>query len=323
MSNRVPADRPQIASETARAELEVLVVGEALIDIVDTGSELIEHVGGSPANVALGLGRRGAAVGLLSQLADDARGRMIIDHLEASGVTVLEESRSASSTSTARARIASDGQATYEFDISWRAIGAPNGLTPRLVHTGSIAAFLEPGASSVRSLLRAGSAAEVTFDPNIRPALVGERGDALAAYEATARSATVVKMSDEDASWLYPGSSVDRVVDEVLALGPMLVAVTLGERGVVIANAEHRVQIPAVQVAAVDTIGAGDTFMASLIHSVLAHGSRGLHRDVLERIGRDAVRAASITVARAGADLPWESEIARADAVVAPVAGAE
>lgn len=312
MSNRSQADLAGMCGEGQVLDLKVLVVGEALIDLVETGGDLVEHVGGSPANVALGLGRRGVNVSLLSQIGRDARGRIIIDHLEASGVTVLSDSISSAPTSTACARIGSHGQATYEFDIDWGAVRLPSDGAPRLVHTGSVAAFLEPGASSVRRLLRDGSATDVTFDPNIRPALVGVRGDALAAYEATARLATVVKMSDEDASWLYPGASIDQVVDAVLDLGPALVAITLGEQGAVIANAEHRVSIPAAPVVAVDTIGAGDTFMASLIHSVLEHGSRGLDRQALQCVGHDAVRAAAITVARAGADLPWASELRRA-----------
>lgn len=287
----------------------MLVVGEALVDIVDDGGSSVEHVGGSPANVALGLGRRGLAVDLLSQLGRDVRGRMIIDHLRASGVNVLGASLSDGRTSVARARIAPDGQASYEFDIRWDAVSAPAGVRPRLIHTGSIAAFLEPGAASVRELLGSAAAPEVTFDPNIRPALVGDHHEAFAAYEETARLASVVKMSDEDASWLYPGASVDRVIDAVIALGPSLVAITLGQRGAVIATAEHRVVLPAVPVDAVDTIGAGDTFMASLIHSVLERGSRGLERSMLERIGREAVRAAAITVSRAGADLPWKREL--------------
>lgn len=292
-------------------ELQVLVVGEALIDMVEHDGQSIEHVGGSPANVALGVGRRGIAVALLSQLGRDARGRTVIEHLGASGVSVLEESLIAGRTSTARARIAPDGQASYEFDIEWGVVPVPSRVNPRLMHVGSIGAFVEPGAGSVRTLVRDTSAREVTFDPNIRPALVGRHDSAVASYEAMARLATVVKMSDEDAGWLYPGVDVDRVIDAVLELGPSLVAITLGGRGAVIATARHRAEIPAELVDTVDTIGAGDTFMASLIHSVLEHGSRGLDRHDLERIGQDAVYAASITVGRSGADLPWSSELTR------------
>ncbi|MGF6824692.1 fructokinase [Microbacterium sp. ZKA21] len=294
---------------TDRSEIEVLVVGEALVDIVETAGVSSEHVGGSPANVALGLGRRGVPVALLTQIAMDTRGLVIVEHLSASGVDVLPESMTASATSTARAVIGTDGQAEYDFDIAWEAFPAPVDLAPRVVHTGSIAAFLAPGAASVVGLLRSADAAVVTFDPNIRPALVVDRAGALRAYEAVAGLADVVKMSDQDAEWLHPGKSIDGVIDAVLALGPSLVAITLGSDGAVVATADHRVTIPAVSVAAVDTIGAGDTFMASLIHSVLEHGTAGLDAADLTGIGLAAAGAAAITVSRVGADLPWAEEL--------------
>jgi len=290
-------------------ETSVLVVGEALIDIVETAEQRVEHVGGSPANVALGLGRRGIPVTLLTHLAPDARGRRIVKHLEHSGVRVAAESMTARATSTALARIGADGQATYEFHLDWGAVRPPEDLAPTVVHTGSVGAFLEPGAESVRELLRTTTAREITFDPNIRPALVGSHGSAFGAFEQTARLATVVKMSDEDAEWLYPGVPVDDVIRRVLELGPRLVAITLGAKGAIVANADHLVRNAGESVDAVDTIGAGDTFMASLIAAVFEGGSHRLRRDALERIGRDATRAAAITVARAGADLPWTHEL--------------
>ncbi|MCD1269734.1 carbohydrate kinase [Microbacterium sp. MEC084] len=289
-------------------QVDVLVIGEALIDIVESETGAVEHVGGSPANVALGLGRRGVDVALLAQIGDDERGRAITQRLTESGARVLPESTTGRPTSTALARIAADGAAEYEFDIAWDAV-PPVDLAPRLVHTGSIAAFLEPGASSVRDLLARTEAADVTFDPNIRPALVGAHDDAFAAFEAIARLSTVVKMSDEDAAWLYPGRSVDEVLDAVLALGPRLAAVTRGADGATLATAADRIAVPPVQVRAVDTIGAGDTFMASLVHSTLSLAGRTPDRAALERIGADAVRAAAITVSRAGADLPWANEL--------------
>lgn len=289
--------------------LDVVVIGEALIDIVESRDGTTEHVGGSPANVALGLGRRGVGVALVTQLGRDDRGARIAAHLEESGVVVPRESFAADATSTARARIASDGQASYVFDLAWDPFEVPADLRPRVLHTGSVAAFLEPGATSVREALGDTSASEVTFDPNIRPALVGEHAAAFAAFEATSRLSTVVKLSDEDAAWLYPGAAPDAVVDAILALGPRLVAVTLGGEGAIIATSTERLTIPAEKVAVVDTIGAGDTFMASLVASVAASGSADLDRDALERIGGDAIRAAVLTVSRAGADLPWAREL--------------
>lgn len=287
----------------------VVVIGEALIDIVETAGQTSEHVGGSPANVALGLARRGLSVDFLTQLGTDERGARIAAHLEASGVRVAPESYSASVTSTARARIGGDGQAVYQFDIAWNGGPPYQGPSPRVMHTGSIAAFLRPGAEYVRQALRASEAAEVTFDPNIRPTLVGPHAEALRAFEETARLATVVKLSDEDAAWLYPERPLDHVIDGLLDLGPRFVAVTRGAEGAIVASADSRHRIEGERVEVVDTIGAGDTFMASLIVSVTQEGSAGLDAEALERIGREAVHAAAVTVSRAGADLPWTEDL--------------
>src|SRR5699024_2599553 len=117
------------------------------------------------------------------------------------------------------------------------------------------------------------------------------------------------KMSDEDAEWLFPGLSIDAVVDRVRAAGPRLVAITRGADGATLATADDRVDVAPVPVDVVDTIGAGDTFMASLIHSLLALDGRDLDRAALTELGDDAVRAAAITVSRAGADLPWTGDL--------------
>lgn len=290
------------------APSSALVIGEALIDIVEASGGASEHVGGSPANVALGLGRRGVDVTLLTQFGADPRGEAIESHLSESRVRTLVERSEA--TSTARARIQPDGSSEYVFDIRWGAFGALDLPAASLVHTGSIAAFLEPGAGDVVRLLRETSAPEVTFDPNIRPDLVGERASVVARFHEIARLSTVVKMSDEDAEWLFPGLTPDEVLDLVLADGVRLAALTLGADGAILASSEHRIRVAPARVEAVDTIGAGDTFMASLIASVLATGSADLGLERLEEIGQDAVRSAAITVSRAGADLPWEHELA-------------
>lgn len=308
MSHR--AAEQQRSGGSGSRDATVLVVGEALIDIVERDGERVEHVGGSPANVALGLGRLGIDVDLLTQVAEDDRGRRIIAHLERSGARVLNASPAASRTSTALARIMPDGHAEYEFDVIWDALALEAGrLDAPIVHTGSLAAFVEPGAGSVRELLTRLSPREVTFDPNIRPALLGSHGEAFPLFERMARLSTVVKMSDEDAAWLYPGRSVDEVVASVVELGPHLVMVTLGGEGAVIANRDHVVRIPVPPTSVVDTVGAGDTVMASVLAALVRTPSRTADRRDMEAIGQDAVRAAAVTVSRAGADLPWASEL--------------
>lgn len=289
--------------------IDVLVIGEALIDVVRTASGEADHVGGSPANVALGLGRLGVDVALLTRIGRDARGAAIAEHLAASGVAVLDGSFTDEATSTAVAALAADGSASYEFDVAWELPTGRLSVRPRIVHTGSIAAFLSPGADAVREHLATVGADEITFDPNIRPALIGSREQARPAFEQTARLASVVKMSDEDAAWLYPGATPVQVLETVRALGPRLVAITLGGAGSVLAAENVVVDLPAIAVTVVDTIGAGDTYMASVIESILATGTDALSRADLERIGQRASRAAAITVSRAGADLPTRAEL--------------
>ena len=287
---------------------DVLVVGEALVDIVRSGDGDVEHVGGSPANVALGLGRQGVAVALLTRIGDDARGRSIREHVAAAGVDVLAASTTADPTSTAVATIGADGSADYEFDIRWDIDPSATSATARIVHTGSIAAFLEPGAGRVRELIARAGDAIVTFDPNIRPALLGERDDAVRTFESIVPLCTIVKMSDEDAAWLYPGVAMSEVLVRVLSLGAEVGAITRGGDGAILASAQGVVEVPGVAVAAVDTIGAGDTFMASLIHSALRNGVPRTPEQLATAGGR-AARAAAITVSRAGADLPWSREL--------------
>jgi len=293
------------------ADPRVLVIGEALVDIVVTGDGSTEHPGGSPANVALGLARRGRDVDLLTRLGGDPRASMIVRHLERSGVEVLSASFTDRATSLARATLGDDGSARYDFDIDWRVPASLPDQRPDLVHTGSLAAFLEPGAAQLVTLLDELRPAVVTLDPNIRPDLL-DHAPAVAQFEALTARATIVKLSDEDAAWLYPGKTIEAVLSRIRSLGPRLVACTLGADGAVLVAEEAQVRVPAVSVAVADTIGAGDAFMAALIDDYLTE-SGASDRVRLEHIGRRAASAAAITVSRPGADLPWASELVRTD----------
>jgi fructokinase len=290
----------------------VLVVGEALVDIVQSENGRAVHPGGSPLNVAYGLARLGVPTTLLTRFGRDPHGDLIGQHLAHGGVQLWPGSDEAARTSSALARIGADGAAEYEFDIDWdvQPIGDPAGF--RAVHAGSIAAFLEPGAAAVRSTLAAASAtALVTFDPNIRPALVGSRASALAAFEQTVRLAEVVKLSDEDAEWLYPGSGVDAVLQQLLDLGAGLAVCTLGANGARLRTRESAVRVPAMSVTVADTIGAGDSFMSCLIAELLDRSTPpgDLSAEELTAVGTAAVLAAAITVSRPGAQPPTAAEL--------------
>lgn len=295
----------------------VVVIGEALIDIVTRfNGQTVEVPGGSPANVALTLGRLGRTVQLLTRLGEDARGRTVRAWLEESDVVVAAVS--SPRTATATALLDAAGAATYTFDIDWDLAG---GTVPvgGIVHTGSIAALQEPGAGEVKRILeQARPSALVTYDPNIRPALLGSASAVRSEVEALVVLSDLVKASDEDLRWLYPQDDPLAVAKRWLRSGPAVVIVTRGEGGAFAVAQTGLVEVPAQLVDVVDTVGAGDTFMGGLIDELLRHGftdadSRDELRDIthaeLEAVLRFGARAAAITVSRPGADPPRRAEM--------------
>jgi fructokinase len=291
---------------------DVVVVGEALMDIVVSPRGTVEHPGGSPANVAYGLGRLGVATGLLTSVGDDQHAASIEKHLRSAGVHLLPGSQTPGGTATATATLASDGSAHYDFDIRWDLPRTPPATLPKVLHTGSIATFLAPGAAVVRELIeQSHQRCVVSYDPNIRPALLGSHFEARALFEELVPFTEVVKLSDEDARWLYPRLTLEDIAQRVLGLGPALVAVTRGTEGSLLATRDARITVPSVTSAVVDTIGAGDSYMSALIYGLLMRGADGLAPSVLESLGRMAAKAAAITVRRAGAQPPTLEELQR------------
>ncbi|WP_415829943.1 PfkB family carbohydrate kinase, partial [Helcobacillus massiliensis] len=125
-------------SSSDQHPVQILTIGEALTDIVHRpGQPPEEHPGGSPMNVAVALGRLGHDSHLLTHLGTDERGRRIRTHLADSRVTLTAGSVQEGATSTARADIAEDGAAEYEFDLDWspNPVGLPD--SPAAVHTSS------------------------------------------------------------------------------------------------------------------------------------------------------------------------------------------
>ncbi|MFE4226572.1 carbohydrate kinase [Arthrobacter sp. NPDC056886] len=290
--------------------LDVMVVGEALIDVVTTSHDTVEHPGGSPANVAYGLGRLGVTTGLLTAIAPDARGDSIENHLRSAGVILLPGSKSLTRTASATATLEPDGSARYDFDITWDLALVAPACVPKILHTGSIATFLKPGAGAVRSMLeQAHRDCMITYDPNIRPALLGSHAEAKATFEELVPLTDVVKLSDEDAQWLYPQKSLDETAAHILGLGTGLTVITKGAEGSQFTTPTANIRIPAVKSSVADTIGAGDSFMSALILGFLTRGTEGFAPAVLEQLGHTAAAAAAITVQRPGANPPTLEEL--------------
>ena len=297
-----------------------LVVGEALVDIVvPLRGDRREYPGGSPANVAMTLGRLDRPVRLVTWLGEDARGRMVKDHLNESHVKITEESLGARQTSTALATLDASGAATYDFDLDWQVRDTQVDESVIVLHSGSIAATLEPGGSAVVDLMRETRAqATITYDPNARPSIMGSAKGAYARAKEIIQIADVVKTSDEDVAWLTGCRSVEEVAKEWLDMGVSVVVVTRGGEGAMAFSADAEVHLPASDVDVVDTVGAGDSFMGGLIDALWSENLLGAHnRYALQNVDEETLirmlaRAGSIsaiTVSRAGANPPWKKEL--------------
>ena len=298
-----------------------LVIGESLIDIVEQGPQgPSEHVGGSPLNVAVGLARLGRNVDFLTRLGDDPYGRRIADYVTTSGVALVPGDGYAARTATARLSVNADGSADYVFDLDWQLSGTPPVAPPLFVHTGSIAAVREPGCLAVAALVDAYRiSATITFDPNVRPALVVDRDLALARIEHLVERSDIVKVSEEDLRWIDPNRPPEHIAQTWLALGPAIVAVTMADRGAAGFCAAGIARVPARPVQVVDTVGAGDAFGAGLIDALWGAGLLGAERrsqlagldlDALTTALEAGSAAAALTVSRAGADLPDRAALA-------------
>ncbi|NEA68288.1 carbohydrate kinase [Streptomyces sp. SID12488] len=299
----------------------IVVAGEALIDLVPRAAgalaDLRPALGGGPYNTAVALGRLGSPTAFCSRISSDAFGEALLDGLREAGVDVSFVQRGSEPTTLAVASIGVDGSAAYSFYVEGtadRLFTAPARLpdTARAVSFGTCSLVLEPGASAYEELLRTAAAQGVftALDPNIRAVLIPDADAYRARFTSWLPSVSLLKLSEEDAKWL---GGTPR---EWLAAGPCAVVVTRGGDGLTVFTrdgAEH--SVPGEEVDVVDTIGAGDTVNAALLHGLSARDA--LSPAALADLGADgwtdllrlAARAAAITCSRAGAEPPYAVEL--------------
>ncbi|MGZ5406342.1 MAG: PfkB family carbohydrate kinase [Aeromicrobium sp.] len=292
--------------------MTVLVVGESLIDVVShPDGEESRRAGGSPFNVAIGLARLGVPTQLATLIGPDEDGETLRRALGSAGVDVVELTPQPARTATAVATIAADGNATYLFDIAWNPSRLPEPAGFDAIHIGSIGAWLAPGAHAVVSLAAEAAAAgiPVTYDPNIRLSIQDDIAELRTHFEAIAPHTAIIKMSDEEAEALFPGRHVEDLATELATRGA-LVAITRGSDGAVICSGPELVVTSAPSIEVIDTIGAGDSFMAALIGGLAALSwASNLDARQLLCLGELATTAAAITCMRPGADPPRRSEV--------------
>ncbi|MEJ3746055.1 carbohydrate kinase [Actinomycetes bacterium KLBMP 9797] len=281
-----------------------LVVGEALVDLISRGGSWSFEAkpGGSPLNVAVGLAADDHRVRFATELGDDLFGGLLREHLEKYGVAATDLVTSAVPTSVAFARVDESGGAQYDFRFGWAYPERPDLDGVACLHTGSLATAVQPGADAVLALIGAArrGGTLVSYDPNIRPALVGDRETALARVERIVRTADIVKVSDEDLAWLLPGEPDETIARRWAAHGPRLVVVTRGGRGALGVHEDRLIDCPAPRVRVADTVGAGDAFTTGLLSS-LARAEWSFAPVAVEAAMRYAAATAAAVCARPGA----------------------
>jgi len=308
----------------------IVSCGEALIDFmplpVDGAPAYRPFPGGSPFNVAIGLGRLGAPAGFLSRISTDFFGDLLLRTLGENGVDTRYVKRAGDPTMLAFVSHPSDGEPQYAFfangaadrGITEHDLPAAFGDDVTCLHLGlgAISTQAEPAATTFEALLKREAKRRVlVLDPNVRPNLIKDRVTARARLESWVSLCDIVKVSRADFEWLYPDRSIEDSAAAWRDLGPKLVVMTLGADGAMALLNGSKIAVPGRKIGVVDTVGAGDSFHAALLAGLNAHGL--LTRDRLSKLDVGvlkilldrAVAAAAITCSRAGANPPTQREL--------------
>ena len=314
----------------------ILVIGEALIDLIgaaDGSGQYQAVVGGANANVALALARRGVDQKFMGRISSDGFGKQIRERLGSNGVNLDYSISAKEQTSLAVATIGDGGSASYSFyvdgtaDWGWTESELPNAvelasLDTKAVQFGCLAMAIAPGGLVLEkwlSELFATDQMTLSHDLNIRSALGFERGSELARVKRINAHSHIIKASDADIEWLYDltvGAALDEIALE-WSQGGKLVVITRGGDGATLYLNGNKIHAKAPKINLVDTVGAGDTFMANLLAELDLVGALGdepisrlakLDAGQLQRAAEIAAVAAGIVCERKGCEPPTLAE---------------
>jgi fructokinase len=297
---------------------QVWVCGEVLIDLIPDGTERKAVVGGGPANTAKALAKLGIATQFIDGISTDKYGQMAFKQLHKDGVLLDFIKFSDKPTCLAIVSLNKqggasyefviDGTATFDFSASWLPDPAAN--KPSLLHIGTLVTAIEPAATVLFEWTKkVAKVSPIVFDPNIRPAVMSDRAEYVKQVERWVSISSAVKVSDHDIYWLYPGVGLEQVANNWLAMGPELVVITFGDKGLTGYRKNEKVAVDARKVVVADTVGAGDTVGAIMVEAIIEDGLDKLTGMRLSVMLDRAAKAAAITVSRTGAMPPSKAEI--------------
>ena len=299
--------------------MTIWVCGEVLIDLIPGADGVrVGHVGGGPANTVKALARLGQDVQFIAGISTDVDGVAARKELLEDEVKLDLALTSDKPTCLAIVSLDSNGSASYEFKIAGTAtfdysldwLPDPARYKPNVLHIGTLATVIAPGADALYDwALRVAEFAPIVFDPNIRPAVLADRDLYEAAVEKWAAISSVIKVSDDDLAWLYPGQNYADVAARWISDGAALVVVTRGAEGIVGFTSEGSVEVAGAKITVADTVGAGDTVGAIIVEAMIEKGILALTGDVLRATLHRAAVAAGITCSRKGAQPPYKHEL--------------
>ncbi len=290
-----------------------------LIDLIPGADGVrVAHVGGGPANTAKALARLGHDVQFIDGISTDeygvaARKELLDDEVKLDLALTSDKPTclaivSLDANGGASYEFKIDGTATFDFDLKW--LPDPSRYKPQVLHIGTLVTVIQPGADVLYDwAMQVAEFAPIVFDPNIRPSVMGDHDLYEAAVEKWAALASVIKVSDDDMAWLYPGQKYEDVAQRWINDGAALVVVTRGSQGIIGITVDGAVEVDGAKITVEDTVGAGDTVGAIIVEAMIEKGILALTGDVLKAVLHRAAVAAGITCSRKGAQPPYEHEL--------------
>jgi fructokinase len=299
--------------------VSIWVCGEVLIDLIPGADGVrVAHVGGGPANTAKALARLGHDVQFIDGISTDqygvaARKELLDDEVKLDLALTSDKPTclaivSLDANGGASYEFKIDGTATFDFNLNW--LPDPSRYKPQVLHIGTLVTVIQPGADVLYDwAMQVAEFAPIVFDPNIRPSVMGDHDLYEAAVEKWAALSSVIKVSDDDMAWLYPGQKYEDVAQRWINDGAALVVVTRGSQGIIGITADGSVEVDGAKITVADTVGAGDTVGAIIVEAMIEKGILALTGDVLKAILHRAAVAAGITCSRKGAQPPYKHEL--------------
>ena len=312
----------------------ILCCGEALIDFVPLADVRAyrPYPGGSVFNIAVGLGRLGTPVGFFSKMSNDFFGDLLVDYLLQNGVNTDYCLRAPGETTLAFVSLPDEKHKEPQFlfyandtvDRNLNVADLPSHLPDEIkaLHFGSISLVMEPGATSLETLMKRESRKRIiSLDPNIRPGLITDKVTYRNRFEKWVELVDILRLSLADLTWLYPGVEPENIIQRWFSQGISLCILTMGPEGAIGYTSNGIIaSASAPQIEVADTVGAGDTFLAAAL--TLLNQEKVLYqREKLRNLSENqlaaclayANRAAAINCSRRGANPPYSHEMENFD----------